>query len=553
VNGNIVRLYISSSIRNYFEEFDMTRVALRLVAAAVFTFCINGSPPALAKTPSDTLVVAWSLDDMITLDPAESFEFSTGEVLGNSYQNLVGYDLKNVDEVFGVIAQSWSVSPDGKTFSFTIRPDLKFASGNSITAADAVYSLTRTVKLDKSPAFILTQFGLTPHNVDQKIRQTSELTFDLEMDKPYSPKFLLYCLTATVGAVVDKKLVSSHQQDGDFGYNWLKTHYAGSGPFKIRDWRANEVVVLDRNIHYTGPKPALARILYRHMPEPSTQRLLLEKADIDIARNLTAEHITALGKNAEVTFTEGRKGAIYYLGLNQKNPHLAKPQVRQAMKYLIDYATIADTIMKGKVNVHQAFLPQGIFGALSDTPFSLNVAKAKVLLAEAGLPDGFKVTMDTSNTPEVMSMAQAIQQTMALAGITLQILPSDGKQALTKYRARRHDIFFGRWGTDYQDPHSNADAFASNPDNADQATVKPLAWRNSWSIPEMSKIVGEAVLERDSDRRKQIYLELQTAQQQDSPFVIMFQEIEVLGTRSNVKGVVIGPSFNSNSFRSVTK
>lgn len=150
-------------------------------------------------------------------------------------------------------------------------------------------------------------------------------------------------------------------------------------------------------------------------------------------------------------------------------------------------------------------------------------------------------------------MAQAIQQTMAQAGITLEIIPSDGKQALTKYRARRHDIFFGRWSEDYQDPHSNAEAFASNPDNSDQSTVKPLAWRNSWSIPDMTNIVGEAVLERDSNRRKQIYLDLQKAQQQNSPFVIMFQEIEVLGARANVKGVVIGPSFNSNSFWSVTK
>jgi len=529
----------------------MTRAAFGLVAIA-FTICMSGSPQVFAKTPSDTLVVAWTFDNMITLDPAESFEFTTEEVLSNSYQNLVDYDLKNENEIFGVIAQSWTVSPDGKTFSFTIRPDLKFASGNPITAADAVYSLSRVVKLDKSPAFILAQFGLTSQNVDQKIRQTGALTFELEMDKPYNPQILLHSLTASFGAVVDKKLVSSHAQEGDFGHNWLKTHYAGSGPFKINEWRANETVVLDRNNHFTGPKPALARIIYRHMPEPATQRLLLEKADIDIARNLTSEHIAALDKNPEITFANGPKGAIYYLGLNQKNPHLAKPQVRQAMKYLIDYATIAATIKEGKVSVHQAFLPYGTFGALTDTPFYLNVAKAKTLLAEAGLPDGFNVTMDTSNTPEVKTMAQAIQQTMALAGITLEILPSIGKQALTKYRARQHDIFFGRWVEDYQDPHSNAVAFASNPDNADQAIVKPLAWRNSWSIPDMTKTVGEAVLERDSDRRKQIYLDLQTAHQQNSPFVIMFQEIEVLGARSNVKGIVIGPA-NKNSFWSVTK
>ena len=180
------------------------------------------------------------------------------------------------------------------------------------------------------------------------------------------------------------------------------------------------------------------------------------------------------------------KGSIYYLGLNQKNENLAKPEVRQAMKYLVDYQTIADTIMKGKVTVHQAFLPKGFLGALDDTPFSLDVDKAKELLAEAGLPDGFSVTMDTRNTPDITAMAQAIQQTMAEAGIKMELIPGDGQQTLTKYRARKHDIYIGRWGPDYQDPHTNADTFARNPDNCDDAASKPLAWRNAWDIPEMT-------------------------------------------------------------------
>ena len=141
--------------------------------------------------------------------------------------------------------------------------------------------------------------------------------------------------------------------------------------------------MLERNENYQGPQTTLARVIYRHMPESSTQRLLLEKGDIDIARNLTADQIQAIKENSDVSVQQGVKGAIYYLGLNQKNPYLAKPQVRQAIKYLIDYAVIADTLMKGKVSVHQAFLPKGMFGALELTPFSLDVEKAKTLLAEA--------------------------------------------------------------------------------------------------------------------------------------------------------------------------
>src|SRR5690606_8614532 len=122
---------------------------------------------------------------------------------------------------------------------------------------------------------------------------------------------VLYCLTSTVSSVVDKKLVMEHEADGDLGYNWLKTNYAGSGPFAIKDWRANEVVVLERNPHYWGPAPAMARAIYRHIPEPATERLLLEKGDIDVARKLGPDEIKGLEGNPDIKIQKNDKGSIY--------------------------------------------------------------------------------------------------------------------------------------------------------------------------------------------------------------------------------------------------
>jgi peptide/nickel transport system substrate-binding protein len=525
----------------------------KLLAAVAVAALSLGSPSfVLAETPADTFIQAWTIDDMISLDPAEVFEFSASEILGNSYEPIIGYDINDVSKIFGVVADTWTMSADGKTMSFTVKQGKKFASGNDMMADDVVFSLVRAVKLDKSPAFILGQFGLTPDNVETMVKQTGDYSFDLTMDQAYAPTFLLYCLTATVAMVVDKDLVMANEVDGDYGYNWLKTNYAGSGAFVIREWRANESVVLERNDNYDGPKPAMARAIYRHVPEAATQRLLLEKGDIDVARDLLPEEIAALSTNPDITINSGVKGTIFYLALNQKNEFLAKPEVREAMKYLVDYQAIADTIVKGKMDVHQTFLPKGFLGELDSNPYSLNVAKAKELLAAAGLPDGFTVTMDTRNTPDVTAIAQAVQQTMAEAGIKIEIIPGDGGQTLEKYRARTHDIYIGNWGPDYQDPHTNA-TFARNPDNSDEAAAKPLAWRNSWDIPEMTAKADAAVLETDGEKRAATYRELQEEHQKTSPFVIMFQETEVAAVRSNVKGYIIGPSFNDNSFRGVTK
>ncbi|GHD11260.1 ABC transporter substrate-binding protein [Tianweitania populi] len=534
-----------------------------LFAGAALTALVAANAPAYAATPADTLVLAWAIDDTITLDPAESFELSPAEFLGNGYDMLVRLDINDTTKVTGGVAESWSVSEDGLTYTFKLKPGIKFASGNPLTAEDVAWSFERAVKLDKSPAFILTQFGLTGDNVTEKAKAVDEDTFVLTVDKSYAPSFVLNCLTATVGAVVDKKLVSEHAEavtvsadnkyDTDFGYAWLKTNYAGSGPFKIRDWRANEILVMERNDNYYGNKPALNRVIYRHVKESATQRLMLETGDVDVARNLDPGDLEAVSKNADLATTDAAKGTVYYISLNQKNETLAKPEVREAFKYLVDYDAIGSTLIKGIGEIRQTYQAKGVLGALDASPYKLDVTKAKELLEKAGLKDGFSVTFDVRNNQPVTGIAEAFQQTAAQAGIKVEIIPGDGKQTLTKYRARNHDLYIGQWGMDYWDPNSNAEAFTSNPDNADEASVKTLAWRNAWDIPELTKESKAALLERDDKKRAEGYKKLQQEALDTSPFVMIFQQIEVAGMRNNVKNYKLGPSMDTNFVGPVTK
>jgi peptide/nickel transport system substrate-binding protein len=246
--------------------------------------------PALqAQVPEDTLVQAWQIDDIITLDPAEVFEFSGAEYAANVYDRLVTYPVDDVSNLQGHVAESWEIADDGKTYTFKIRPGITFQSGNPLTAEDAAFSLQRVIKLNQTPSFILTQFGFTPENVDERIKVIDDETFQVELDKPYAPTFFLYCLTATVGSVVDKQLVMEHDKDGDMGHEWLRTASAGSGPFKLRSWKPNESLIVEANHDYWGGAPAVERVISRHIPESSTQLLLLQKGDIDIARNLEAD------------------------------------------------------------------------------------------------------------------------------------------------------------------------------------------------------------------------------------------------------------------------
>jgi peptide/nickel transport system substrate-binding protein len=146
-------------------RFGMMAVAAATAIGLVMT---SAGREAQAQTPRDTVVMAKAIDDIISMDPAESFEFSGSEAIGNVYNKLLTFNLKNVSEIRGELAQSWSIADDGKTYTFKIRPGVKFHSGNPVTAADAAYSLQRAVILNKSPGFILTQFGFTKDNAKER-------------------------------------------------------------------------------------------------------------------------------------------------------------------------------------------------------------------------------------------------------------------------------------------------------------------------------------------------------------------------------------------------
>ena len=520
--------------------------------ALALLLSVGLAAPLAAETPSEVLVSAWQFDDIITMDPGSMFEISTFEVTGNVYDTLVAFDLDDTSKIHGVAATSWTVSEDGRTYTFKIRDGIDFHSGRRMTARDVEYSFRRMVLMDGSPAFLLTDLGPSKDNVNDTIKALDDRTFQLVVGDDYAPSYVLNVLTAGNFAVVDSEEVKAHEKDGDMGKDWLKTNAAGSGPFKLRNWKPNESITIDRNDKYWGGAPKLERIVWRHIPEPATQRLLLEKGDVDIARNLPADQLDPLKARGDIAITATPQGTNYYLGLNVKNEHFAKPRVRQAMKYLIDYDAMGRTFLRDVMTVNQTFLPYGFLGELRENPFSLDVEKAKALLAEAGYPNGFKVTMDVRNTWPTMDMAQAIQASLKLGGIDMEILPGDGKTTLTKYRARKHDIYIGRWGVDYFDPNSNA-VFAANSDNSDDARSKPLAWRNAWQDKEMTKLAGSLVKERDAEERAEGYRQLIRMHWERAPFVMMYQQNMVAAYSTRVKDFRLGPSADSTKYREVGK
>mgnify|MGYP001800399701 FL=1 len=527
-------------------HFRLTLTASLLASALAVS-------PLAAETPDNVLVVAQSIDDIVTIDPASAYEFSSGEYVANTYDTLVRYDAMDTTVLAPALATEWSVDADAKTVTFTLRDGVTFHSGNPLRGEDVVGSWTRVVTLDKAPAVILKQLGGTPENIAEMVT-TEGNTVTVRYEGDFAPSFVLNVLAARPASIVDMETAMANEVDGDMGHAWMNQNSAGTGPFSLQTYRPADILALQANADYYQGAPAMERVVIQHNPEGATQRLQLEAGDIDMAKNLDPGQIAGLEGVEGVRVETYPQAAVHWVSFNQKVDTLTDPAVWEAARYLVDYEGMADGMLKGQMEVHQAFWPEGFPGALTDTPFSYDPEKAKQILADAGVETPINVTMDVISAPTFVEMAQAIQASFAEGGINLEIIAGTGAQVITKYRARTHEAMLLYWGPDFMDPHSNAKAFAFNADNSDDKYASTTTWRNAWMPPaELNEKTMAALGEQDAEKRLEMYMDLQRATQAEAPFVIMFQAIKQVAMRDNVEGFVNGATSDYVFYRLVTK
>ena len=334
----------------------------------------------------------------------------------------------------------------------------------------------------------------------------------------------------------------------------MASNSAGSGQFRLVAWQPDESVELQANRHFRHGPPGVRRVTLRHVPEASEQRRLLERGDVDLARDLTPDLVAALAGNEQTAVDSHPRGTLIYLAANAGHPILGNPLVVQALRHAVDYHGMADSFLAGQFVVHQAFWPLGLWASYSATPYRLDLARAEELLAEAGHGQGFAVRLETLTSPPFPAIARAVADALARVGIEAQVEAVAGSTLWPRYRARRHQLILAPWSPDYVDPHSNADAFARNPDNRAEANLTGvLAWRNAWADDEVNAAVVRARSERDPAWRAELYRDLQRRLQVEGPYVIMFQQTEQIARRRTIAGLVTGPAFDQTWYRTVTK
>lgn len=508
---------------------------MKLLLSAI-AVALASSFAAQAATPPDTLVIAQSIDDANSFDPAQGFELTSVQAFTNLYQRLVQPDPQKPADLQPTLASSWQPGSDNRSLTFTLRDGAKFSSGNPLRPEDVIFSLGRVVKLNLDPSFILTQLGWTKENVDSHLKKIDDTHVQISWTADVSPTYVLSLLAAPVSSIVDEKTVMANAQKNDYGNTWLIAHSAGSGPYQIRKYIPHEVLLLSANASSPAGAPRLKNVLIKNVPEAAARRLLLEQGDADIARNLGTDQMAALKDKAGVKPLAIPMASLYYLQFNiDASPALKNPAFWEASRYLFDYKGIADDLLKGQFQVHQSFLPQGFPGALNDNPYTFDPDKAKAILAKAGLKDvTFKLSV--SNQPPYLDIAQALQASFARGGVKVELIPGISTEVATAVKAHQYQATLNAWGADYFDPNTNAAAFAYNPEDGS----KTLAWRSNWHIPELSKKTLAATAESDKAKRIEMYENLQREVQKNSPYVVGLQARNLIALRANLQGYVQG-------------
>lgn len=418
-------------------QFGFTAALLALLVAGCGG--TGGSAPPGAST---TLIVARDISVVVSLDPQQSYEQLTYDRA--VYDTLVAFDRADTSKVVKSVADSWSTSSDGMTWTFHLRRGIRFASGNELTAADYVYSFQRIVNLPKNPAaWLVTQMGITAGTVARQVVASDPYTLKITVTQPIAPGAFLDIMTFPTTAAIDSRVVKQHDVGGDLGHAWLDDHSAGSGPFILDRWDRASQIALKGNPRYNlGPKPSLTRIVFKNVTESSSQFDLLQKGGADVALGLTHQQLSQLQGNSKYRVQRQPDLSLEYLGMNVKTvPAFGNPLVRQAIKYAIDYKGLAGQLMNGEAILNQSIVPKGVAGYDSSLPYSQNIEKAKGLLQQAGYPDGFtfELLVQTSDINGVPSsdVVSKIKSDLARIGVTANPRQVQSSQLYTIMRPNR--------------------------------------------------------------------------------------------------------------------
>ncbi|MDW5316547.1 ABC transporter substrate-binding protein [Rhizobium sp. PL01] len=362
-------------------------------------------------------------DDIATLDPAVGYDWVNWSMIKSLYSRLMDY-TPGTPDLIPSLAESFTVSPDGLTYTFKLRKGVKFTNGRELVASDVKYSIERAIdpKTQGPGAGFFGAIkgfdavsGGTSATLDG-IATPDDSTVVFTLSRPDAT--FLHVLAINFASVVPKEAVEAAA--GDFGKKPV-----GSGTFVLKEWTVGQRLVFERNPDYfVKDMPHIDKFTVEVGQEPLVALLRLQKGEVDIAGDGVPPakflEIKNSPEGAEI-IVDGAQLHTGYITLNTKVAPFDNVKVRQALNMAINKERIT-RILNGRATAANQPLPPLMPGYdKTYTGYAFDVEKAKALLAEAGFPDGFETILYSTNTDPQPRIAQAIQQDLAAVGVKAEV------------------------------------------------------------------------------------------------------------------------------------
>jgi peptide/nickel transport system substrate-binding protein len=457
----------------------------------------SGSSGSGSASTSSTLVIANAVK-VDTLDPEANSVNESIWLDQNLYSRLLQPNATGTG-LLPDLASSWTISKDGLTYTFHLRPDAKFSNGTPVTADDVVYSIDRSRKFAGGWGFLLTPV--------KTITASGAHTVVITLSQPHAP--LLADLAMYAYSVVPENLVKSE------GSKFFQ-HPVGSGPFMVTSYNADSEVDLARNPHFYGTKPKISKVKIMIVPNDNTRVLMLQSKKADIIENPPGNLVSQINKSPDLSVKLFPSTRVDFVQLDEHFKPFKNAKVRQALNYAINRKTILQLAYQGHAVEGSSFMPYKMeFWNSSLKPYPYDPAKAKQLLAQAGYPHGFNTFLITVSG-DVAGQAEAIvlKSELAAVGINVSIQSYELLTAYDKEDNGHSQMGERYWTNDIIDPDEVATFGADCKGGAN-------AFNSYWCSSTASNLVNQARAELDSSKRAQMYNQIQQIVYQESPFLVI--------------------------------
>lgn len=404
------------------------RPSLSLTGFALTALLLSGLSAAEAQTRGGTLRIGGQAD-IVGLDPHKVSAASSAWVVEQIYDSLL--TVTSQGEPAPAIAQKWTVAADGLTYTFTLRPNAKFSSGQAVTSKDVVYSLKRIV--DPKTA--------SPRQNDlgkiASITAPNASTVVVKLKEPFAP-FL-----TKVGGALMGIMPSGYAEANDVNKKPM-----GSGPFKYAGWVPGDSVTLERNPYYwEAGKPYLDKLVFKALKDDVTRITNVQTGTVDLALSVPQNQVDTLKKSSSIKLVGGPGTWYDYLGVNINQKPFNNLKVRQAISYALNRDVIVRTALFGKgTAINCGPIPPSHWAYADCKVQVANQAKARQLLSEAGLSGGFDMTIKVgADYKSQVNIAQAIQAQLKPLKINVKVMPMEWGSFLNDFNKKNFDAVVLGW------------------------------------------------------------------------------------------------------------